>query len=87
VKLGKNADDTCALLSEAYGAEAMKKCEVFFSGIHDSKRVARTWKMMKEVVVQDFTEPVKMLKKCGIWCTKALKYQPSLLCGETEAVT
>jgi len=26
------------------------------------------WKMMKEVVIQDLTEPMKMSKKCGIWC-------------------
>jgi len=26
MKLGKNASDTCALLSEAYGGEAGKKC-------------------------------------------------------------
>jgi hypothetical protein len=29
VELGKNASDTCALLSEAYGGEAMKKSSVF----------------------------------------------------------
>jgi len=23
---------------------------------------------MKEVVVQYLTEPIKMLKKCGVWC-------------------
>jgi hypothetical protein len=23
---------------------------------------------MKEVIVQDFTEPMKMLKECGVWC-------------------
>jgi len=28
----------------------------------------RTWKMIKEVSVQDLTEPMKMLKKCEIWC-------------------
>jgi hypothetical protein len=29
VKLGKNASDTCAMLSEAYGGEAMKKSSAF----------------------------------------------------------
>jgi hypothetical protein len=29
VKLGKNASDTCALVSEDYGGEAMKKSSVF----------------------------------------------------------
>jgi hypothetical protein len=28
VKLGKNASDTCAVLCEAYGGEAMKKSSV-----------------------------------------------------------
>jgi hypothetical protein len=29
VKLGKNASDTCALLSKAYGGETVKKSIVF----------------------------------------------------------
>jgi hypothetical protein len=29
VKLGKNVNDICAVLSEAYGREAMKKSSVF----------------------------------------------------------
>jgi len=29
MKLGKNASDTCAMLSEAYGGEAMKKSSAF----------------------------------------------------------
>jgi len=29
IKLGKNASDTCAMLSEAYGGEALKKSSVF----------------------------------------------------------
>jgi hypothetical protein len=37
------------------------KC--FWISKDDSKRVARTWKKMKEVVVQDLTEAMKMLKK------------------------
>jgi hypothetical protein len=35
---------------------------VLLNGINGSKRVARTWKMMKEVIVQDLTEPMKILK-------------------------
>jgi hypothetical protein len=29
VKLGKNANDTCTVLAEAYGGEVMKKSNVF----------------------------------------------------------
>jgi hypothetical protein len=36
------------------------------SDISGSKRVAKTWKMMQEAVVQDLTEPMKMLEECGI---------------------
>jgi hypothetical protein len=52
-------------------------CEkvVFLSGINGSKRVARMWKMMKDLIVQDLTEPLKMWKKCGICCTQIFKYQ------------
>jgi hypothetical protein len=44
----------------------MKK--VFLSGMNDLQRVARMRKMIKEVVVQDLTGPMKMLKKYGILC-------------------
>jgi hypothetical protein len=37
VKLGRNANGTCALLPEAYGGETMKKSGVL-SGINGSKR-------------------------------------------------
>jgi hypothetical protein len=36
------------------------------SGINGSERVARIWKMVKEVVIQDLTEPMEILKECGI---------------------
>jgi hypothetical protein len=62
MKLGRNASDSCTVLSEAYGGEDMKS-QVFVSAINSSKRFARTCKMMKEVVIQDLTEPMKMLKK------------------------
>jgi hypothetical protein len=34
-----------------------------FEWLKQSKRVARMWKMIKEVVVQDLTELMKMLHK------------------------
>jgi hypothetical protein len=52
VKLGRNASDPCAVPSKACRREAMK----------------RSWKMTKEVVIQDLTELMKMLQRCGIWC-------------------
>jgi hypothetical protein len=41
---------------------------VFLSGINSSKRAARRWKMMKDVVVQGFAEQMKNVNKSGIWC-------------------
>jgi hypothetical protein len=35
--------------------------------MNGSKRIARTWDMTKDVVVQDLTEPMKVFRKCGIW--------------------
>jgi hypothetical protein len=61
VKSGNNASDTCEMLSGAYGGEALKN-EVFLSPINRSERVTRMWMMMEEVVIQDLTEPMKMLK-------------------------
>jgi hypothetical protein len=55
VKLGKNASDTCVMLSKAYGEDSMKKSSVS-ECINSSKRAMRTWKMIKEVAVQDLTE-------------------------------
>jgi hypothetical protein len=42
VKLGKNASDTCVMLSKAYGREAMRKSSVL-GDINGAKRVTRTW--------------------------------------------
>jgi hypothetical protein len=57
VKLGKNASDICAVLSDAYGGEAMKKSNVFEwhkqSGGGGSSKIA---------------EPTKMLKNFEIFC-------------------
>jgi hypothetical protein len=56
------------MICEAYGGEVMKESSVL-SGINGTKRVVRTWKMMmKEAVVQYLTEPIKMMKKCGVCC-------------------
>jgi hypothetical protein len=38
VELGKNATDTCEMLSKAYGGGAIKESQVFLSGINSSKR-------------------------------------------------
>jgi hypothetical protein len=81
VELGTNARDTCARPFEAYGREGMKRSRVFLSDMDDSKRVARKWKMMKEVVVQDLTEPIKMLKSAEFG---AFNNEPNLLCGNVE---
>jgi hypothetical protein len=32
----------------------------------------RTWNMMKEAVIQDLTDPMKMLKKCRIWSIQTI---------------
>jgi hypothetical protein len=42
--------------------------QAFLSGINSSKLVTRTWKMIKDVVIHNITQPKKVLKKCGIWC-------------------
>jgi hypothetical protein len=73
--LGKNASDTCTILSEDYGGGA-RKSQVFLNGINSSKRVMRTWKMMKEVVVQDLTELMKILKSAECCAFReTLRYQ------------
>jgi hypothetical protein len=52
--------------------QKLRKSQVFLSGINGSWKVMRMWKM-KEVAIQDLTEPMKMLKKCEIWCTHTTK--------------
>jgi hypothetical protein len=44
VKLEKNANDTCAVLSEAYGGEAMKS-QLLLNGMNGSERksIAFEW--------------------------------------------
>jgi len=67
VKLGKNASDTCAMLSEAYGEEAMKKSSVFewhkwfkegHENVEDDERSGypRSHRTNENV------------EKCRIWC-------------------
>jgi hypothetical protein len=51
----KELSDICAVLSEGYGVEAMKS-KMFLSDINRSRRITKTWKMMKEVVIQVVTE-------------------------------
>jgi hypothetical protein len=62
VKSGKNASDTCTVLSETCGGEAAKISSVF--RWHSSKRVMRTWQAVEEMVVQDLSEPVETVKTC-----------------------
>jgi hypothetical protein len=58
VKLGKNATDI-QCCPRFKGGEAMKKSRVS-EWLNSSKRVVRTWKIIKEVVIQDLTEPMKI---------------------------
>jgi hypothetical protein len=57
-----NASNTCAMLSEDYRRETVRKLCVL-KAINGSKRVVKTWKVMKEVVIQDVTEQMRMLRK------------------------
>jgi hypothetical protein len=58
-KLGKNASDVGAVFSDAYGGRiSYEESQVFVNGINGSKTFARTWKVVKEVVVQDLSEPI-----------------------------
>jgi hypothetical protein len=72
-KLWKKASYNCAVPSDDYGREAMKSQSVFDC----RKRLnvdARTWKMMKEVVVQNLIQPMQMFKNAESgtfrWSTK-----------------
>jgi hypothetical protein len=56
------------------GGEAVES-QLYSSGMNVKKRVARMWKMMKEVIVQNITERMKMLKKSGIWYIQMFRYQ------------
>jgi hypothetical protein len=41
-KLGKSASETLQMLTEVYGADAMKKSSVFLSGMKGLKRFGKT---------------------------------------------
>jgi len=53
VKLGKNANDTCAILFEAYREEAMKN-QVFLNGINVSKKAHMSKSQMKTLLITFF---------------------------------
>jgi hypothetical protein len=53
VKLGKNANDTCAMLSEAYGTEAMK-IQVILNGINGSRRAYMSKSQMMTMLITFF---------------------------------
>jgi hypothetical protein len=78
---------TLVQCSQRLMEEKIWKCRVFLNNTNRSKKVVRKWKMMKEVIVQYFREPMIMFKKWRIWCIQTFKYHRSLLCGNTEAIT
>jgi hypothetical protein len=53
VKLGKNASDTCAMLSKAYGGEAMIKSSVL-SAINGLERACMLKSQMKTKLITFF---------------------------------
>jgi hypothetical protein len=54
VKLGKNASDTCAMISKTSGVEATKICQVFLSGIYGSMKNSMMRSQMKIVLITFF---------------------------------
>jgi hypothetical protein len=60
------------MLSEAYRGDTMKVSSVF--GWHKWFKEGHK-NMIKEVVIQNLTELMKMLKKCRIRCIQTLKHQ------------
>jgi GTP-binding protein EngB required for normal cell division len=50
VKLGRNANDTCAMLSNAYGREAMKKSSLL-SDINGSKTAHISKSQIKTILI------------------------------------
>jgi hypothetical protein len=87
VKLGKNANDTCAKLSEAYGREAIKILS--FLVWHEKFKVGR------EIVEDDESDDCQRSYRTGENVGK-VRYlvhsdrpnsQQSLLCGNIEVIT
>jgi hypothetical protein len=83
VKLGNNASDTCALLFETYGGEAMKKSDVF--------EWHRRFKEGPHVEIANEDKAHNLLQcqghcSCLIHSTKS-NSQPSLLCGNIGVIT
>jgi hypothetical protein len=81
VKLGKNASDTCAMLSDAYGGEAMKKLSVF--GLHKRFKESSHIEITNEFIPQGqtlnqayFVELLKRLREAV--CRKILKFGPMI---------
>jgi hypothetical protein len=62
VKLGKNASDTCAMIFEDCGGEAIYSSQVLLSDVNGSKCFVRTWNVVRGVVIQNFTQPMKTSK-------------------------
>jgi hypothetical protein len=81
VNLGKNASDTCSLLSKAYGGEATKKS--FLSGINSFKTACISKLQMKSMLITFFN--IRILFTLNSF--HKAKQLTSLLCGNTEAVT
>jgi hypothetical protein len=55
----------CAVLSGAYGGDAMKKSSVF--GWYKRYKEGRKNEERDEKTSQDLKESMKILQKCGIW--------------------
>jgi hypothetical protein len=62
-KLGKSTCETLQMLTEAYGADAMRKLSISEWHI----RFKKGQKMMKELDIQKITGQIKMWKKCENW--------------------
>jgi hypothetical protein len=67
--IGKNARNTCGMLSEAYGGEIMKKSSVFEwhkpfkEGLENMEGDERSYRPRS-------CKPMKLSKKCRIWCVQ-----------------
>jgi hypothetical protein len=83
VNLGNNASDTCTVLSEAFGGEAMKKSSVF--------KWNKCFEEGRENVEDDERSGCPRFHRTNKNAEKAQNLvhsdsQPTLLCGNTENV-